>query len=130
MLAEYCNGFPDGSTEGSNHILPPYYLTKHPETQNDVTEARNDFNQQDEEYKSKNKKHGGKLGGMADNQTGDLAERQVFKLLFKCKVQKGYEFLSIHSFELDTKKPPKHHEQRPYESALTPSCHRFHQRFQ
>ena len=120
VLNESCKKFPDGSTEGSNHVLPPYYLTKHPETESDVNEAREAFDQQDEEYKKqkKNKKHGGILRGMAVNQTGDLAEREVYKLLYNCKVQKGYEFLSIHSFELDTKKQPRHQVQRPYESAL------------
>ena len=116
LLEEFCKKFPDGSTEGSNQVLPPYYLTKHQETENDVNEARKDFDQQDEECKSKNKKRGDKLRGMAVNQTGDLTEREVYKLLFNCKVPNGYEFLSIHSFELDIK--PKDRDQRPYKRAL------------
>ena len=90
VLEEFCKDFPDVRSEGSNHMLPPYFLSKFPEARNELTNTI-DPNPQ----KLFTVKDGNRLKGIETGQTGEMAERQIFKLLhdLSCKSQQGTNFI-------------------------------------
>ena len=91
VLAEFCKEFPGARSEGLNHSLPPYFLSKFPEARNELTD-RIDPNPQKTPFTVKDQN---KLRGIETGQTGDMAERKIFKLLhdWACKSHEGMAYI-------------------------------------